>query len=112
MENITHEYTDSLSTFLLENPTSNEKDWLKQLDQADLSSLVDLLRLIVEGRGVPGFDEIECINRITDAQLLAFKINNIGKKRRITTMSPERQIKLTARILTDAQLTLISHEII
>jgi len=112
LEIIAHEFTDSLSTFLLENPASNEKEWLKQLDQADLASLVDLLRLIVEGRGVPGFDEFECVNKITDAHLLAFKINNIGKKRRILKMKPERQIKLISGVLADAQLILISHKMV
>jgi hypothetical protein len=112
MEMIAHEFTDSLSIFLRENPASNERDWLKQLDQCDLSMLVDLLRLIVEGRGVPGFDESECINKYSDAHLLAFRVANIGKKRRITTMSPERQIKLISRVLVDAQLTLINHKII
>lgn len=51
MEIIAHEFTDSLSSFLLENPTSNERDWLKQIDQGELSTLVDLLRLIAEGEG-------------------------------------------------------------
>lgn len=109
MEKIAHEFTDSLSCFLLENPASNERDWLKQLEQGQLSSLVDLLRLIVEERDVSGFSESDCINKITDAHLLVFSVNNIGKRRHISKIKPERQMKLISRILGDAQLTLISH---
>lgn len=112
MEVIAHEFTDSLSRFLLENPDSNERDWLKQLDQDDLSFLVDLLRIIVEGRGIPGFNKLDCLNKFTDAHLLAFKVNNIGKKRNISKMTSERQIKIIASILTYAQLMLINRKII
>lgn len=112
MEIITHEFTDSLSSFLQENPESNEKDWLTQLDQAALSHLIDLLRIIVEGGGIHGFNEYECLNKIIDANLLVFKVNNIGKKRHISKIKPERQVKLLNRILADAQLILISRKII
>lgn len=112
MEMIAHEFTDSLTRFLLESTASNEKDWLKQLDQGQLSSLVDLLRIIVEDRGIVGLSESECLNKFTDAHLLAFKVNNIGKKRFISKLKPERQIKLISKILVDAQLTLISHNIV
>jgi hypothetical protein len=112
MKPIPHEFTDSLSKFILENPASNEKDWLKHLDQGELSSLVDLLQLIVERKIVIGLDEFEWLNKFTDAHLLAFEVNSIGKKRRTRTMRPERQIKLISRILADAQLTLISNKII
>ena len=109
---IPHEFTDSLSKFILDNPASNERDWLKQLDQGELSSLVDLLRLVVEGRSLPGFDEAEIFYKFGDAHLLAFEVSSIGKKRRTRTMRPERRIKLISRILADAQLTLISNKII
>lgn len=112
MEVITHKFTDSLSRFLRENPASNERDWLKQLDQDDLSFLVDLLRIIVKGRGIPGLNKLDCVNKFTDAHLLAFKVNNIGKKRCISKMEPERQIKVIATILTYAQLMLINRKII
>lgn len=112
IEVITHKFTDSLSQFLRENPDSNELDWLKQLDQDDMSFLVDLLKVIIENKGVPGLNKIDCLNKITDALLLAFKVNNIGKKRRILKMAHERQIKVLAKILTNAQLMLISRKII
>lgn len=109
---ITHKFTDSLSRFLRENPASNERDWLKQLDQDDLSLLVDLSRIIVEGGSIPGLNELDCVNKYTDVRLLAFKVNNIGKKRHISKMKPERQIKVIASTLMNAQLMLISPKLI
>lgn len=112
MSLIPHKFTDSLSQFLSENPEANERDWLKKLDEDDLSLLVELLKIIVQGRGVIGLSKSECINTITDAHLLAFKVSNIGKKRKILNMKPERRIKVIANILAYAQLMMINRRII
>lgn len=112
MEIIAHEFTDSLSNFLQKNPSLNEKDWMKQLDHADLWALVELLRIVVDRRGFPGLDELQSLNRQTDIHLLAFKVNNIGKKRQILSMECERRFKLIRRILVDAQLVAINPKII
>lgn len=103
MTNNTYEFSDSLSRFLLKNPTSNEIAWLMQLDQDDLYNLIDILLLVVEDRPIPGLNENDCLNKFTDVNLLAFKVKNIGKKNRISTMSPEMRTKLLVRILAEAQ---------
>jgi len=62
---------------------SNNNQWLFSLEYSDISLLVDLFKIIVEGRSVIGLSESECINIISDAHLLAFKVTNIGKKEKL-----------------------------
>ena len=59
--------------------------------------------LVVDDRAIPGLNENDCVNKFTDANLLAFKVINIGKKHRISTMKPEVRTNFLDRILTEAQ---------
>lgn len=112
MGRIAHEFTDLLSDFLGGSTSLNEKDWLKQLNDNQLTQLIDILQFAIEGKGFPSADEHEAINKNIDAHLLIFKINNIGKKRHISKIEPNRRLKLMKGLLSQAQLALISRGLI
>lgn len=112
MERIAHEFTDLLSAFLSKNKALNEKDWLKQLNDYQLSKLVDILHFAIEGKGWSGVDEYDALNKNTDAHLLIFRINNIGKRRRIDKIEPNRRLKLMKGFLAEAQLASINRGLI
>jgi hypothetical protein len=112
MEAIKHKFTDSLSKFLIEHPTANHLEWLEQLDHNELSQLIRFSTIIVNTQvtiqNATEFLDHVSINDTSDIHLLAFKVNNIGKKRKISKIEPARRINLINKIAMDAQITLIS----
>lgn len=107
MEVISHEFSDLLSEFLKVAPSSSYHDWLRQLNNGQLSRLRRDLKYALNWDGVFGRPS-DCFNIIADAHLLVFKVNNIGKKRSAIKMPPVRQHKIMSKILIDVQLLLIN----
>ena len=110
MEKISHEFTDAISEFLDANPSASYQDWLVQMQDNQLSRLRRDLQYAIEWDGVFGRPS-DCFNIIADAHMLVFKVNNIGKKRLVSRMPPERQHKIMKKILGDVQLLLINRNL-
>lgn len=110
-----HKFTDLLGDFRKENPTEGLKDWLRTLSLDDLNHLEKLLALMyymkdeneIEFTDIPDLllsPPILTRNEASDIFLLAFRVSEIGKKRRRLNMEPAKRTALTGKILTDVRM--------
>ncbi len=110
-----HKFTDLLGDFRKENPTQGLNDWLRTLSLDDLNHLEKLLSLtyfMKDDLEIELKDYFELLfsppvltlNEATDMFLLAFRVSEIGKKRRRLNMEPAKRMALTGKVLTDVRM--------
>ena len=110
-----HKFTDLLGDFRQENPTEGLNEWLRALSLDDLNHLERLLALMyyMKDENEIEFTDILdlllsppilTLNEASDMFLLAFRVSEIGKKRRRINIEPAKRMALTGKILTDVRM--------